>query len=265
MTGHLNLPAITGGEPATLSHAAITGLLRERLGFPGVVITDALDMRGASAKIGIPEASVRSLSAGADLLCLGSQEYEESVRAILTAIVTAVRSGRLPLERLAEAAERSRRLKAWLARTSPGTVDPTVGLEAARRAVQVSGELPAAGSPLVVQLEASVNIAAGPVPWGLGPWLPAADLVRVDGDPAVTADLVERASGRPLVIVVRDAHRHPGQRALVSALLAGRPDAVVVEMGLPVWRPDSAALIATYGAAYANGQAAAELLGLTTA
>ncbi|MGH3392921.1 MAG: glycoside hydrolase family 3 protein, partial [Actinomadura sp.] len=144
-----------------------------------------------------------------------------------------------------------------------GGIDPAVGMEAARRAVQVTGELPPPGSPLVVQLEATVNIAAGPVPWGLGPWLPTADLVRVDGDPAVATELVERTGERPLVIVVRDAHRHPGQRALVSALLAGRPDAVVVEMGLPVWRPDSAAFIATYGAAYANGRAAAELLGLT--
>jgi beta-N-acetylhexosaminidase len=265
MTAHLNLPAITRGEPATLSHAAVTGLLRERLGFQGVVITDALDMRGASAAIGIPEAAVRSLAAGADLLCLGSQEHEESVRAILAAIVAAVGAGRLPLERLAEAAERTRRLKDWLAKASPGGIDPAVGMEAARRAVRVSGELPRSGAPLVVQFEASVNIAAGPVPWGLGPWLPAADLVRVDGATAVPAELVDRAAGRPLVLVVRDAHRHPGQRALVSALLADRPDAVVVEMGLPVWRPGSAALIATYGAAYANGQAAAELLGLTPA
>jgi beta-N-acetylhexosaminidase len=264
MTAHLNLPAITGGEPATLSRAAITGLLRERLGFQGVVVTDALDMRGASGDIGIPEAAVRALNAGADLLCLGSQEYAESVAAILAAIVAAVRAGRLPLERLAEAAERTRRLKAWLAETSPGTVDAGVGLEAARRAVRLTGELPAPGSPLVVQLAASMNIAAGPVPWGLGPWLPEGDLVRADGDPAVAGDLLERASGRPLVIVVRDAHRHPGQRALVSALLAGRTDAVVVEMGLPVWRPDSAAYIATYGGAYNNGRAAAELLGLVT-
>jgi beta-N-acetylhexosaminidase len=310
MTGHLTLPAITGGEPATLSRAAVTGLLRERLGFSGVIITDALDMRGASAEIGIHEASVRSLCAGADLLCLGSQEYEESVRAILTAIVAAVRSGRLPVERLSEAAERTERLKAWLAaRTVPGTgsgagpgagsgpspgarpgsdsgagpgarpgagsgagpgaVDPAVGLEAARRAVRLSGELPAPGAPLVVQLEASANIAAGPVPWGLGPWLPAEDVVRIGdsagaADRAMPTDLLQRASGRPLVIVVRDAHRHSGQREFVSALLAGRPDAVVVEMGLPVWRPASAALIATYGASYASGQAAAELLGLVT-
>jgi beta-N-acetylhexosaminidase len=263
MTGHLNLPAITEGTPATLSHAAITGLLREYLGYRGAVVTDALDMHGASGEIGIPEAAVRALNAGADLLCLGSKEYEESVRAIIDAIVAAVRSGQLPLERLAEAAERTERLKAWLAGSSPATVDRTVGMEAARRAVRVSGELPAPGSPLVVELHAPGNIAVGPVPWGLGPWLSAEDLVRVNGAPVKTADLLRRASGRPLVVVVRDAHRDPVQRALVSTLLADRSDAVVVEMGLPVWRPESGGFIATYGAAYANGRAAAELLGLT--
>ncbi|GAA2091073.1 glycoside hydrolase family 3 protein [Actinomadura alba] len=262
MTAHLNVPAITDGQPATLSHAAITGLLRGRLGHDGVVVTDALDMRGASGEIGIPEAAVRALNAGADLLCLGSQEYEDSVRAILDAIVAAVRSGRLAEERLAEAAERTERLKAWLAPGGAGTVDAAVGMEAARRAVRLSGELPEAGSPLVIELHAPGNIAVGPVPWGLGPWLPAADLVRVDGDPVDPADLLERANGRPLVLVVRDAHRDAGQRELVSTLLAGRSDAVVVEMGLPVWRPESAGFIATYGAAYANGRAAAELLGL---
>ncbi|MCW2899892.1 MAG: Beta-N-acetylhexosaminidase [Streptosporangiaceae bacterium] len=262
MTAHLNLPAITQGVPATLSHAAITGLLREHLGYQGVVVTDALDMRGASEKIGIPEAAVRALSAGADLMCLGSREYEDSVRAILEAIIAAVRSGRLPLERLAEGADRTERLKTWLSAGTPGTVDPSVGMEAARRAARLSGELPVMGSPLVVELHAPGNIAVGPVPWGLGPWLPAEDLIRVDGGPVNTRDLLQRARLRPLIVVVRDAHRDPGQRAIVSALLAGRSDTVVVEMGLPVWRPDSAAFIATYGAAYANGRAAAELLGL---
>jgi beta-N-acetylhexosaminidase len=114
----------------------------------------------------------------------------------------------------------------------------------------------------VIELHAPGNIAVGPVPWGLGPWLPADDLIRIDGDPVNPADLLARASGRPLVVVVRDAHRDAGQRAFVSTLLAGRSDAVVVEMGLPVWRPESAGFIATYGAAYANGRAAAELLGL---
>jgi beta-glucosidase-like glycosyl hydrolase len=271
MTGHLSLPAITAGEPATLSHAAITGLLRRRLGFEGVIVTDALDMDGASGDIGIPEASVRALLAGADLLCLGAKEYEDSVHAIVDAIVDAVRSGRLSGDRVEEAAERTRRLKKWLAERDREAGDITdgagavgaVGLEAARRAVRHLGVLPSPPSQrsaLIIELDAPGNIAVGPVPWGLAPWTDG--VVRVRANRADAADLLERAIGRPLIIVVRDAHRHAEQRALTAALLAARGDAVVVEMGLPVWRPDCAAYVATYGATQATGRATAELLGL---
>jgi beta-N-acetylhexosaminidase len=64
------------------------------------------------------------------------------------------------------------------------------------------------------------------------------------------------------VVVVRDAHRYPAARDVVTSLLAARPDAVVVEMGLPVWRPPHAVHVATYGAARVSGLAAAEVLGL---
>ena len=66
------------------------------------------------------------------------------------------------------------------------------------------------------------------------------------------------------MVVVRDAHRRAAARGEVTTeLLAARPDAVVVEMGLPVWRPASGGYVATYGAARPNGRAAAEVLGLT--
>jgi hypothetical protein len=113
----------------------------------------------------------------------------------------------------------------------------------------------------VFELGAPSNIAVGPVPWGLSPWVPNA--ASVDAETADSADLLRRAAGRPLVVVVRDAHRYTGHRTLVSALVAARPDAVIVEMGLPVWRPEGAAYVATYGATRANARAAAEILGLT--
>ncbi|MCP9983784.1 glycoside hydrolase family 3 protein [Actinomadura madurae] len=262
MTGHLNLPAITRGVPATLSHDAITGLLRERLGYRGVIVTDALDMEGASGAIGIPEASVRALAAGADLLCLGPHEQAETVEATLAAVDEAVRTGRLPVARLADAAERTGRLRAWLAGHSPAVVDRAAGLEAARRAVRVTGALPGwEAAPLVVETESTGNIAVGPTPWGLHPWAP--DAVQADGADGTADRILDRARGRGLIVVLRDAHRHAGQRALTTALLTARPDTVVVEMGLPVWRPGSATYLATYGAAAANAQAAAELLGLS--
>jgi beta-N-acetylhexosaminidase len=66
--------------------------------------------------------------------------------------------------------------------------------------------------------------------------------------------------GRPLVIVVRDAHRHTWERRTVERLLAESPDAVVVEVGLPLWRPDGASWLATHGGGRANFEAAAAVL-----
>ena len=66
------------------------------------------------------------------------------------------------------------------------------------------------------------------------------------------------------MVVVRDAHRDPGTRSLITALLGARPDTVVVEMGLPRWQPpNGTSYIATYGASRASAQAAAETLGLS--
>ena len=66
--------------------------------------------------------------------------------------------------------------------------------------------------------------------------------------------------------VVRDAHRDERARSLIGALLAARPDLILVEMGLPFWRPpEGTSYLATYGASRASAHAAAELLGLAPA
>jgi beta-N-acetylhexosaminidase len=81
--------------------------------------------------------------------------------------------------------------------------------------------------------------------------------------PVDAAGILAAAAGRSLVAVVRDAHRDEQTRSLVSALLAARPDLILVEMGLPFWHPPEAtSYLATYGASRASAQAATELLGL---
>jgi beta-N-acetylhexosaminidase len=93
-----------------------------------------------------------------------------------------------------------------------------------------------------------------------------ADGDRADRDRADAAGILAAATGRSLVAVVRDAHRDEQTRSLVSALLAARPDLILVEMGLPFWRPpEGTSYLATYGASRASAHAAAELLGLTSA
>src|ERR1700761_600967 len=115
MPGHLRLPELTGELPASLSAAAMPGLLRGELGFDGTIISDALEMRAVSGPYGIPEAAVMALVAGVDLLCLGRDVPEEEYHAIGAAVSEAARSGRLAAGRLEEGADRVAKLRAWLA------------------------------------------------------------------------------------------------------------------------------------------------------
>jgi beta-N-acetylhexosaminidase len=275
MPGHLRVPELTGELPATLSPAAITGLLRGELGFGGVVICDALEMKAASGAHGIPEAAVLAVIAGVDLLCLGRDTDEAMYHAIRAALADAADSGRLSGARLEEAASRVAGLRARLAAfretaaraaaareaRAAAVAGDGIGLIAARRALRRSGPFPATlTSPLVVEVEPEENIAAGRFTWGFSPWAP---VVRVDpgaGDGAALGGILADAAGRPLVLAVRDAL---SVQPLVSDLLAARPDAIIVEMGVPRWTPPPAtAYLATYGASRACAQAAAEVLGL---
>ncbi|GIH98665.1 glycoside hydrolase family 3 protein [Planobispora takensis] len=263
MTAHVRVPALTGDLPATLSPAALTGLLRGELGYDGVVVSDALDMKAITDSYGLAGGAVLSLAAGTDLLCLGPIPTESDVQEIITGIVGAVRDGRLPVSRLEEAAERVARLRAWFAeprQVSAG--ESVIGLTAARRAVTLTGSASPLVDPLVVEVDTPPTIAVGDVPWGFTPWLSQAEVIRVKPEGADVAAILERAGGRSLIVVVKDAHRYEASQSVVSALLTARPDTTVVEMGLPIWRPEAAAYLATYGAARANAQAAAELLGV---
>ena len=127
----------------------------------------------------------------------------------------------------------------------------------------MSGQRPVLSNPLIIEAEPQENIAAGRFTWGLDPWASAGAVRRVHATAGLAAGILEASAGRSLVVVVRDAHRDPEARALLDALLAARPDMVLVEMGLPLWRPpDGTCYLATFGASRASGQAAAELLGL---
>jgi beta-N-acetylhexosaminidase len=264
MTAHILVPSLDD-EPATMSGAVLHDLLREELRFGGMVMTDALEMRAISATVGVEEGAVRSLVAGADALCLGHDLAVESLEGVTKAIVEAVRSGRLVEGRLEEAASRVRSTASWVAgapkqRDAAGETGTDVGAVAARRALLCEGAPALTRSPLVVDLEPRPSIAAGKSP-GPGEWLrrtlPDADVVRLSEGYAETP----AANGRQLVIVARDAHRHPWQQSVVEELLAESEDAIVLEVGIPQWRPTgAAAYLATYGAARVNLEAAAELL-----
>ena len=254
MTAHIRVGGLDDA-PATLSSAVVGDLLRGELGFTGVVMTDALEMRAVSATVGTGEGAVRALEAGADALCLGHDLRPEPIHA---AIVEAVRTGRLAEERVREAAAR-------VADLTTSTLEPSdrsrdVGVEAARRALAVAGDVRLARPPLVVELIPEASIAAGDPSHGLADALDSATVVRLNDAPLDARNLVADNFDRQLVVVARDAHRHTWQRVATEALLEAAPDGVLVEVGVPLWQPQGFGYIATHGQGRVNLAAAAEVL-----
>ncbi|MFI6326020.1 glycoside hydrolase family 3 N-terminal domain-containing protein [Nonomuraea sp. NPDC050556] len=277
MTGHLLVSHYDASTPATLSPHILTRLLRDELGFQGMIITDGIEMAAVSGPYGIGGASARAIAAGADAICVGGERSDEAVAIeVRDAIAQAVLEGWLPEERLADAAKRVGELGTWTSSRAPGAasaLDGEVGLIAARRAVRVTRRsnapvLPLTVAPRVVELAPEMNLAIdkGTI-WGVGAplsaMLPGTEVTRLtsaeSGGPALEK-LLQEAAGRPLVIVARDAHRYPWQLAALQHLLSARPDGVVVEMGLPERSDLGAVHIATYGSAMVCGRAAAEVL-----
>jgi beta-glucosidase-like glycosyl hydrolase len=105
MVSHVAYPALDPDElPATLSPTVITDLLRGEMGFDGVVVTDAMEMKAVADRFSAGEAAVRAIEAGADLLCYGC--YDDGVEEAIAALGQAVRSGRLSEARLARSRSR---------------------------------------------------------------------------------------------------------------------------------------------------------------
>ncbi|MFP7477440.1 glycoside hydrolase family 3 protein [Terribacillus saccharophilus] len=127
MTAHVQFPAFDdttyiskkdGQEilvPATLSKKVLTGLLREEMGFEGVIVTDALNMKAISDNFGQEEAVVLALKSGVDIALMPAQvnslDMEKNLASVYNAVLEAIESGELPMEQVNASVERILKLK----------------------------------------------------------------------------------------------------------------------------------------------------------
>ncbi|MGE9363227.1 glycoside hydrolase family 3 N-terminal domain-containing protein [Isoptericola nanjingensis] len=282
MTAHVVVPAL-GPAPASLE-PAVAALARE-LGHEGPIVTDALDMRAVSDGADVGEAAVRAVEGGADLLCLGTttgRDDEALFRSAADALVAAVGTGRVSLDRLAASRRRTaalvRRLRARRVAAMPAPAEEAltalaaVGAEAARRAVRVVGPSPAlAGAPDVVDLRLRLDHAAGRtaqhVQRAVAARWPGALVHTAPDDDAV--DALQRAgAGRPLVVVTREPVPGGDEHERLARLQRARPDLVVVHTGAPAagerWLAELPgglpATVLACGTGRANAEAAVALL-----
>lgn len=257
MTSHVLLPALDGSAPATLSPRVLGDLLRGELGYEGVIVSDALDMHGASGDIGIPAAAVGALAAGCDLLCIGTRNTDEQLAKIESAIEAAVAEGLLSAQRVQDAATRVAALgtrvaprvrEATTLASPPGRFSMDPGRVA--DAFDVRPGVSLAGPHRFVGLATSASIAVGVVPWA--PFV--TEWIR-EGDPVPGP-----RDGAGLVLVGRDNHRHRWVRELISRARDVHPGVVVVDMGWPsddrTW-----ADVSTFGASRLVGDALLTLMG----
>jgi beta-N-acetylhexosaminidase len=290
MTSHILLPRLDRRHPATMSRIILQDLLRGELGFSGVIVSDALDMAGASGSLGMAEAAVAALRAGCDLLCLGTENTDDQLVEIELAVSSAVAEGTVASSRVRQAMSRARGL----------AVDLEAGRQAARQPprfapgwpkdeaelIHTLDVLPGAsdwrGQYTVVRLEADPNIAVGATPWGPFAAL-CPELVEGRFDTACP-ELVEGLSAhfaaqpvflispeqsalpgfesdQPVLVLGRDIHRHRFAREAIDRLRSHRVDVLVVDMGWPS-ADRRYADVATFGASRLIGRVLLKWLAL---
>jgi beta-N-acetylhexosaminidase len=159
MVAHIDVRALDPGVPSSVSPAVVTGMLRDDLGFDGVVVTDSMLMAGVADRYGPGEGAVAALAAGADLVLMPAD-----ARIARDAIVAAVRERRLQPARLAQAARRVVALQLAQARTAQvplevvGTADRASRRVSAAAVTMVPGPEGRCGAPLVAE---SLQVVGG--------------------------------------------------------------------------------------------------------
>ena len=271
MSSHIVFPDLDpAGLPCTLSPRLLTGLLRDELGFDGVIVSDAMNMQAIADRWGIAEGAVRFIAAGGDLVEPIGEE-----RAVYAALLAAVESGRIPATRLADALRRVTILRAWLAAQKP--TDPTwfgaaehrswaaaIGRDAVTLLRDDAGLLPFRRDARIAVIElfhqwtflnTAERPARGPLMKALLPHFSHLTGAVLDGQNP-TADEIAAARAIAadadiLILGTRATNRFPAQAAFVNTALAWGKPTVAVALSDPydaLAYPTAPTALATYGA-----------------
>lgn len=280
MSAHIKFPALDpSGDPATLSEPIMTGLLREELGYDGVIVTDSLAMEGVRQTYPDEEVPVRALQAGADVLLM-----PPDLPTAYGAVLDAVESGELTEERIETSVRRVLKLKYEQGvvdnpYVDVSKVDDRVGtpkhLKAAQRISDRSTTLVSNEDgllPLSKRSAGSVLVTG----WGESTTEDLADLVAERGvsaahhwpgnDPSeeAVAQTVEQARDHETVVVTTSGTSGaPGQARLVEELEASGASVVTVAVGTPydiASYPDAGTHLATYSRSPVALESAARVL-----
>jgi beta-N-acetylhexosaminidase len=274
MSAHMAVPALDDGSirPATISKTLLSGLLRQELGFQGLIVSDALNMGAIGQGPALIPDLISAVAAGCDLLLL--MHDMETQDQVYTALVEAVEQGVLSEQDALESAGRVLALKRWLAEQER----PGLEVIGCQEHLALSAEIAAHSVTLVRDETHLLPLALGPsariaviVPQAVD-LTPAdtssyetctlAEAVRrhhlasdeftVSAEPtaAEIAALRPQLAGYDLVLVgTINAASNPGQAALVNAILADGLRTLVVALRMPtdlIVYPEAPTYLCTY-------------------
>jgi len=269
MTAHVVFPALdpTPDRPATLSPAVLQGLLRDRMGFEGLIATDSLGMGAIDERYGVTNAAALSFQAGADLLLFGNDPGHSPAEQppAYERILSLVKGGTIPMHRLDDCVRRILVIKAKYGlldrppvsvKDIPHVVGTTEHQAFAQQVAQDSITLvkddqrllPLDPEASIVAIYPRSIVALGPA---LGQFSPDLRTMGIGIDPtAADIDKAQRlVAGVDVVILgTLDARWHPAQVQLLKAL--SRYPLIVVDLGAPydlLALPELGTYLVTYG------------------
>ena len=259
MSAHVALPALTGREdlPSTLSTEILTTLLREQMGFEGVIITDAMDMHAIQQGEAFGADAIRAAQAGADLLLITTNPAD--CHRAYEGILSAAHSGRIAQQEIQQSAGRVLALKEWLAAHHVAHDLSVVGCSAHRAVAQRIADQSITlvrdqANLLPLRLGKSQRLGVIlPKPLDLTPadtssyvipslaqaireFHPHTQEIVVSHTPdaAEISEVLNRIQAADLLVVgTLNAFTQPGQAALVNAVLATGKPTIAAALRMP--------------------------------
>lgn len=275
MSAHIALPAIDGlpALPATLSEKILKGILRDRLGFDGVIITDAMDMQAMAQGPALGENVIKAAAAGADLLLITSNPADQQV--VYSSLLRAATTGKLESQAMEASIDRILALKNWLKERAPAPSISEVGCgkhelvanEIAAKSITLvrdhAGLLPLhlkPGQKLAVVFPKPIDLTPADTSSFVIPGLSAAmrtyhtgvDEFMVSYAPTDRdiADVLTQLRNYNLVVICTlNAFAEASQQTLVREVLRSGIPAVVVALRLPydlAAFPEASTYVCTY-------------------
>jgi beta-N-acetylhexosaminidase len=287
MTAHIIVDAVDRDRPATISKAVLSDLLRNELGFEGVIMTDAMDMAAISEYYGpIERAAVEAIKAGADIVLMPQRrdDWFGSIARTMDEIKGAVSRGEISEERIDESYERILSLKKQIRMAQPNlsvvgcTEHREKELEIARSAVTIVRDeknmipLNVSRKLLVVVPTATFSAAEDPSLDAGNPghytkeYHKNTRVIEVSNNPGfedMRRAVSEAASSEAVIFFTHRSNINTGQITLAKKIIDMKKPTIVVSMDVPydlAELPEAGACVAIYGKRECNMRALADVL-----